>query len=431
MVIDALVNDEEVGDAARETAAREGWTDAQRDARVLEFAHEIVPHFRAAVYHRVAYGVARRFARSLYRVRVGYVDAARLSRIPSDATVIFVMNHRSNLDYVLVAFLAARHVAVSYAVGEWARVWPLDTLIRNLGGYFVRRRSKDPLYRKVLERYVQLAVSQGVVQGIFPEGGLSRDGRLRPPKVGLIAYAIRHFDPCGPRDLVFVPVGLNYDRVIEDRTLLDDLSGPGIPAGRLDDLGRPGVPAGPSVAARRSTARALATAVGWIAKHVGLYIRGRFYRLGYACVNFGTPRSFKEWLAGEGIDFARATVEQRGVVAERLVGRLMADVGAVMPLTPVSVVALALVEAGSDGLDEAALAARVQALLDEAATRGGRPYIPRRDLAYFFEVGLRMLTLRHLASLEAGRYRIVPGEERIVAYYANSIAQFFDDSASA
>ena len=51
---------------------------------------------------------------------------------------------------------AAEKAALSYAVGEWARVWPLQSLVRAMGAYFVRRNSKDALYRKVLERYVAI-----------------------------------------------------------------------------------------------------------------------------------------------------------------------------------------------------------------------------------------------------------------------------------
>ena len=80
------------------------------------------------------------------------------------------------MDYVLVAYLAASRSALSYAVGEWARIWPLQTLIRSLGAYFVRRRSGDPLYRRVLARYVQAATTGGVVQAVYPEGNLSRGG---------------------------------------------------------------------------------------------------------------------------------------------------------------------------------------------------------------------------------------------------------------
>ena len=62
-----------------------------------------------------------------------------------------------------------------------------------------------------------------MTQAVFPEGGLSRDGRLRPPKLGILDYMVRSFDPAGERDIVFVPVGINYDRIFEDRSFLREL----------------------------------------------------------------------------------------------------------------------------------------------------------------------------------------------------------------
>ena len=118
--------------------------------------------------------------------------------MPPDASVVFVINHRSNMDYVLVTYLVSESSALSYAVGEWARVWALQRLIRAMGGYFVRRDSSNPLYRKVLARYVHMATTSGVAQAVFPEGGLTRDGALRPPKLGLLSYMVSGFDPNGP-----------------------------------------------------------------------------------------------------------------------------------------------------------------------------------------------------------------------------------------
>src|SRR5690242_7314386 len=92
-----------------------------------------------------------------------------------------------------------------------------------MGAYFVRRNSGDPLYRTVLQRYVQMATEAGVPQAMFPEGGLTIDGKLRTPKLGLLDYMLKTFDPAGERDLVLVPVGINYDRVLEDRALLSKL----------------------------------------------------------------------------------------------------------------------------------------------------------------------------------------------------------------
>ena len=92
-----------------------------------------MPSFNAYAYFRVGYWLARQVARALYRVRLGYADTEGLSGVPENASVVFVMNHRSHMDYVLVGYLAASTAALSYAVGEWARIWPLQTLVRTLG----------------------------------------------------------------------------------------------------------------------------------------------------------------------------------------------------------------------------------------------------------------------------------------------------------
>ena len=67
-----------------------------------------------------------------------------LKAVPPDASVVFVINHRSNMDYVLVTYVAATSSALSYAVGEWAQVWGLRGLIRAMGAYFVRRDQFQP-----------------------------------------------------------------------------------------------------------------------------------------------------------------------------------------------------------------------------------------------------------------------------------------------
>ena len=225
VLVDRLAFDPKVLEAVEARAKETGEPRAALQAQVARYAAEIVPAFKPYAYFQVGYRIARWVARLLYRVRVGYQDDEGLSRVDPSASVVFVVNHRSNMDYVLVAYLAAERTALSYAVGEWAQVWPLQTLIRSMGAYFIRRSSKDPLYRRVLERYVQMSTEAGVVQAVFPEGGLSRDGAMRPPRLGLVDYMLRTFDPAGPRDLVFVPVGIAYDRVLEDRALLAEAAG--------------------------------------------------------------------------------------------------------------------------------------------------------------------------------------------------------------
>ena len=134
------------------------------------------------------------------------------------------MNHRSNADYVLVSYALAGQVAISYAVGEWARAFPLEHMFKAFGSYFVRRKYREPLYHVVLERYVQLITREGVTQGIFLEGGLTRDGHLKSPKIGLLDYVLGIArDPVYRSRIQIVPVAINYDRVLEDRSLLREL----------------------------------------------------------------------------------------------------------------------------------------------------------------------------------------------------------------
>ncbi|GAF97517.1 unnamed protein product, partial [marine sediment metagenome] len=143
-------------------------------------------------------------------MRIGLFSDDQYASVNPDSTVVFVMNHRSNMDYILLAFLAAERTTLSYAVGEWAKIWPLQTLIKAMGAYFVRRNSGNPLYRLVLQRYINMSTKEGVCQAVFLEGWLSRDGRLQPPKLGFVDYMLRNFRPEKDRDIVFIPVGLNY-----------------------------------------------------------------------------------------------------------------------------------------------------------------------------------------------------------------------------
>lgn len=401
VLIDRLTYDRKIlamvdGEATRRGAPREV---VLREAE--SYAREIVPAFNAYLYYRVGYWIARRIAQLLYRVRLGFADDRGLSEIPSGSTVVFVMNHRSNMDYVLVGYLAADRSTLSYAVGEWAKIWPLQTLIRSMGAYFVRRNSNNALYRRVLERYVFMATKNGVTQAVYPEGGLSRDGRLRPPRLGLFDYMTKRFDPSGEHDIVFVPVGINYDRVLEDRSLLLSLD-----------------PAAPS----RGPAYALGVVFRFLGRNLRQMIAGRWHRFGYACVNFGTPVSLKEWMRRNRVDLRGLPKADRFAKVERLAADLLDTVGRVVPVLPVPLVATALLQAGEGGLTELELKAEVVQLMRRLAADGAKVYLPRDDEDYAITTGIRMLTLRRLVERRDGRLRIAAGEAALVAYYANSIA---------
>jgi glycerol-3-phosphate O-acyltransferase len=407
-LIDVLVYDAKVQEAAAAQAAAQNMPRALATQKVREYASEIVPAFNAYFYFRLGYWAARRLAQALYRVRVGYSDDEGLARVPPDATVVFVMNHRSNMDYVLAAYLAADRAALSYAVGEWARIWPLQQLIRSMGGFFVRRGSGDDLYRRVLERYIAMATANGVTQAVYPEGRLSRDGRLGEPRLGVFDYMLRGFDPHGERDVVFIPLGLNYDRTLEDRTLL--LAGD--PGGA-----RPG-----TLAAARTTLR-------FLRQQAVLMARSRWRRFGYACVNFGQPISAREWAAARGIDFRRLGKDERFARIGEFARHLMDAIGAVVPVLPVPLVAAVLARDPGRALSELEIKAAAGRLIEALEARGAKLYVPRADRDYAISAGLEMLLLRHAVTEADGLFSVAPGEERLVAYYANSIAHLAPASA--
>jgi glycerol-3-phosphate O-acyltransferase len=405
VLVERLRFDPQVMKAVEEEAAAQGMPRDVAMAKVARYAVEIVPSFNAYLYFRIAYRVARSVARSIYRVRLGSADEAALAAVPPGSTVVFLMNHRSNMDYVLVAYLAADRTALSYAVGEWARIWPLHTLIRSMGAYFVRRGSGNVLYRRVLERYVAMATSEGVTQAVYPEGGLSRDGRLRPPRLGLLDYMLRSFDPAGERDLVFVPIGINYDRVLEDRTLLLD-----VPASGEGEKARAASP--------------VPTTLRFLAKQLGLVFTGRWHRMGYACVNFGAPISIRGHFADRGkLDLRRLGKTERMPHVEELGRELMVRIGDLVPVLPVPLVATVVLRDPTRAWPALTLKAEALALAERLRRAGVQVYLPRGDEEYAFDVGLRMLTLRRLiVATPEGGYRAVPAELSVLEYYANSIA---------
>jgi len=165
--------------------------DASKQAHV--YLGEIVPKFNLLAYYRIGAPLASVIMHFLYRVVVERKPARDFNESARKGTVVYVINHRSNADYVLVAHMLFKFISLSYAVGEWARVWPLNHVFKWFGAYFIRRRFREPLYHAVLERYIQLITRNGVTQGIFPEGGLTRDG------VGRLFIAICFINPARGR----------------------------------------------------------------------------------------------------------------------------------------------------------------------------------------------------------------------------------------
>ena len=382
-----LSYDPQVLAAVTDHAAETGVPGSVAFQEARGYAREIVPGFSATLYFGVAIRAARWLSRVLYRVRVGKVDAA-LASIDPGATVIFVMNHRSNMDYVLITWLVSGRSALSYAVGEWARVWPLSALIRAMGAYFIRRGSRTALYRRVLARYVQMVTEEGATQAMFPEGGLSLDGRVGAAKIGLLSYVMSGYDPAG-RDVVFVPVGLAYDRVLEDRILTE------------------------AAAAGVRKFRADLPAIAWFsARMLWRRMRGRFMGFGTAAAGFGAPVSLRAAFAAD-----------PAVTPEVVADRLMAAIIAVVPVLSVPLVAYALAVAAP--VDRAALALAVAEAQAALGAAGAVLKLPPQGMDAVIREGLEPLIRRGIVGAD-----LVPLAGPLLEFYAAPLRQRLENRQS-
>jgi len=388
----ALTADPVVETAVLRHAQEHSLTHAEVRRRVEQYVDEIVPQLNVLSYYKIGYNLAKLVLNLLYRVTVDYQDEAALERIPKRDVVVYAMNHRSNVDYVVVAYVLAYGAHVSYAVGEWARVWPLEYVFKSFGSYFIRRGFREPLYHAVLERYVQLITKNGVTQGVFPEGRLSRDGRLGPPKLGLLDYVCRTtLDPAFDRDIWFVPVAINFDRVLEDRALIREL---------VDERDRP----------RRMTQLwSVATYVGSNALRL---VTGRLKRYGRAAVNFGTPVSLRQWLPKE----------RRLPELERLATLVMERIGAIVPVTPVPLAAAALLSFGQTVIPKHAVLERMEQLRDRLGTVNAKVVRGGARIHEVWDRAWRMLRMRRLAVEDGDTLIVLPRGRPLLEFYANSIA---------
>ncbi len=391
-MIQRVIYDPDVIRSVQAYAEAEGVREDVAFEKAHDYAREIVPSFSATAYFGFAIRMSRWLSKFLFDVRLHRVDGAALDGIAPNATVVFVMNHRSNFDYVLVTYLAASRSALSYAVGEWARVWPLSRLIRAMGAYFIRRRYRSDLYRKVLSTYVQRATEAGVTQAVFPEGGLSRDGLIGAPKLGILSYIVDGWRRDG-HDVVFVPVALNYDRVVEDRIL---------------------------VAAHREPERRFKAsapeAIRFTLRYLRRRIQGRVDRFGVASVTFGRP-----------VSLSAAAAEGEDGLVERLAAQLTSDIRAAVPLvsTPCLIAAL-YAEGGTASEDQIAQAmGRIVAPRDDGQPANDAVSPDDREA---LRRELDVLVLRQILSREGDTYAIAAPD--LALYYANSIRHHLSASAA-
>jgi glycerol-3-phosphate O-acyltransferase len=402
-VRERLLADPGIAEAVREHSAAHGISEADAWKRVNEYVTEIVPFFNIVAYYQVGYRVAKVLLRVFYNVTVEHEAGTPPRRPPKDAVLVYLMNHRSNADYIVVSYALVGQVAISYAVGEWARAFPLEHMFKAFGSYFVRRRYREPLYHTVLERYVQQITRMGVTQGIFLEGGLTRDGKLKSPKIGLLDYVLGiGRDPSYHDKLYVIPVALNYDRVLEDRSLIRELA--------VREGGkRPG---------RWRQLNEVVNYVGWNFLRI---VTGRWKRYGRAAVVVGDPVPLDSWFAANP-DLFSLTRSERLARVQTFCDGVMERIGTLVPVTPVPLVCAAVQSFDRDYVPRDLLLGRMAEMRDVLVELNSRVVRTDRTIEETLDVAMTMLRMRRILLEQADGFVVSPRNRELVSYYANSIA---------
>jgi glycerol-3-phosphate O-acyltransferase len=225
-LVDGVLASEPVRRAIADQARRDNSNFAQAWRRAHQYAMEVAADYSHTVVRSLSF-VLTPFWNKIYRgVAMHHFD--RLKEVAPGHEVIYVPSHRSHLDYLLLSYLMYVNGVVPphIAAGVNLNLPVVGPILRRGGAFFLRRSFKaNALYSAVFSEYVATLVGKGVSIEYFIEGGRSRTGRLLAPKAGMLAMTLRAFLRQPGRPVLFQPVYIGYEKLMEGRSYLDELAG--------------------------------------------------------------------------------------------------------------------------------------------------------------------------------------------------------------
>ncbi|MDH1007218.1 glycerol-3-phosphate 1-O-acyltransferase PlsB [Pseudomonas nicosulfuronedens] len=309
------------------------------EAAALRYANEIAADVSYPVIRFLEVTLTW-FWNKLYEgVKVNHIE--RVQEVAQGHEIVYVPCHRSHIDYLLLSYLLFRNglTPPHIAAGINLNMPVVGSILRRGGAFFMRRSFKgNQLYTAVFNEYLHTLFSRGFSTEYFVEGGRSRTGRMLHPRTGMLAITLRSFLRDSRRPIVFVPVYIGYERVLEGRTYLGELRG----------------------AAKKKES------IFDIFKVIGA-LKQRF---GQVWVNFGEPIHLDDFLDQQqpdwreqelGPEFRPAWLSETTNHLARDVARHLNDAAAI---NPVNLVALALLSTSRLALDETALARVIDLYLE-------------------------------------------------------------------
>ncbi len=313
---------------------------AQKSAR--EFALEIASDYTYSVIRAFALFLAWVWNKVYDGVEVHNFD--RVTTVAPGHGIVYVPCHRSHIDYLLLSYIIFnRGLMVPHiAAGANLNLPVVGSILRRSGAFFLRRKLKgEPLYAAVFLEYLHLMIDRGFPLEYFIEGGRSRSGRMLAPKAGILAMTVQSFVRSRSRPLVFVPVYIGYEKLMEGKSYIAELHG------------------------RPKKSESLLGLIG--------AVRLLKRNFGKVHVNFGPPLALAEFLDLQHPAWREETFDAqapwlRGAV-DATAMKLARSINAVAVVNPVNLVALTLLSTPKQAADLRLLQRQighVQSLLTEA-----------------------------------------------------------------
>ncbi|MGN8249025.1 glycerol-3-phosphate 1-O-acyltransferase PlsB [Pseudomonas sp. SMV7] len=225
-LVKGLIHAPQVRQAILDEAQRENLPLAKAEAQALRYGNEIASDYTYTAI-RFLEVVLSWFWNKIYDgIKVNHIE--QVQGIAPGNEVIYVPCHRSHIDYLLLSYLLFRNglTPPHVAAGINLNMPLVGNLLRRGGAFFMRRTFKgNPLYTAVFNEYLHTLYTKGFPVEYFVEGGRSRTGRMLQPRTGMLAITLRSFLRSSRTPIVFVPVYIGYERVLEGRTYLGELRG--------------------------------------------------------------------------------------------------------------------------------------------------------------------------------------------------------------
>ncbi|MBD8869315.1 1-acyl-sn-glycerol-3-phosphate acyltransferase [Nocardioides donggukensis] len=339
-----------------------------------------------------------------YEVDVDTSTLADLAELGRRHSLVFLPNHRSYLDpLVLRAAMAGHGFPSNYTLGGInLAMWPLSELGRRSGLIFIRRSTRDdPVYPAMLRLYLGFLLRQHANLEWYFEGGRTRTGKLRPPRMGVLRYLVDAFRANGDRadDAYLVPVSIVYDQQHEVSALSREEGG------------------------GTKTPESLT----WLYR----FARAQGRRRGRVHVRFGPPLSLRDALVDAG---SRAETDDLTAVVPRVAFEVAHRINAATPITPSALVAFGLLDNDGRAMTLAETLGVLEPLVAYVRRRQlpltadvdlGRPEGLRKALATLVREGV---VVEYAGGLEPV-YAIAPDRQHEAAFYRNTVTHYFIDRA--